>query len=271
MTRSRDLIERFGREEDAFLKTEFIAPVVPNGKVRVRIAGIVCELAVTGAGSGVMVLRPRSHREAEVARAATRTEAQRYLEVFPRARLIATFHYGETWFGLPAAQPQKGIRVEGLVPIAFASSLQLFQTVLVRFDGALFLYETAERAPVAAYLRDELRRMTAADALTRKGLTEPERLAYRHQRALQEELAKSSDERRLEQALKLAGASLERYEERHGTFVVTYRVDGHAYSSVVSKRDLGVVSAGICLSGRDRDFDLTSLVSVLREHQYRDE
>lgn len=38
------------------------------------------------------------------------------------------------------------------------------------------------------------------------------------------------------------------------------------HTSAIAKADLTVVSSGICLSGRDRDFDLQSLVGVI-EHQ----
>jgi hypothetical protein len=265
MGRAKDLIDGFAREEDAFLKTEFIAPVGPGGVVRVRIAGMVCELTVAATEARLAVLRPRSHREAEVVRAATKAEARKYLEIFPRARLVAAHKYGDTWMGLPASAPEKGAEIEGLVPIAFASTVQLFDTVVVRFDGSLFLFEATDRGPVATYLRGALAKSTPVDALDRKGLTEPERRAYAWQLKVQIELAKSAEERRLEQALELGGANLVRYAQRHGTFEVTYRVDGTTYTSIVSTRDLTVVSSGVCLSGRDRDFDLTSLVSVMKE------
>ncbi len=261
---ARDLIDRFGREEDAFLRTEFLAPVAGPGKVRVRIAGIVCEMAVRDPKPGMQVLKPVSMKEAAIVREASRAEAKRYLGLFPRARLVATLLHGGTWMGLSAGAAPKGVRVEGLVPIALASSLRAFETAVVRFDGALFLHEASDRPAEAAALREALARNE--EEPSRKGLTAEERAAYARALEFRREMEKSADERRLERALALAGADLSAFEEGHGRFTVSFRVDGRAYASIVSKLDLTVLSSGICLSGRDRDFDLTSLVSVLREH-----
>ena len=57
---------------------------------------------------------------------------------------------------------------------------------------------------------------------------------------------------------------MQSYLERPDGYTVEYTVDGHAHRSVVD-RELRVVAAGICLSGGDRNFDLTSLVDVIRE------
>ena len=266
--RAKDLIDRFGRDEDAFLRTEFLAPVGRGSTVRVRISGIACELSVPAAEEGIALLRPRSHREAEVVRPATRAEVKKYLDLFPRARLVVAYLHGGTWLGLPAATPGKGIKVEGWAPISLGRDLRLFQTAVVRFDGAHFLLESTERPAEASVLRDELKKGTPADALTRKGITPMERGAYAFQLQLQEELAKSAEERRLERALRTAGAELRDFREKDGTFTVTWRVDGREVVSIVTKDDLTVVSSGICLSGRDRDFDLTSLVGVLRQHHH---
>jgi hypothetical protein len=266
MGRARDLIDKFGREEGDFLKTEFLAPVGRGATVRVRIAGMVCELAVKSAEEGIAHLRPRSHREAEVVRPATRTEVKKYLDLFPRARVVVTYLHGGTWLGIAAAAPAKGIDVQGWVPIALGKELRLFQTAVVRFDSALFLLESTERPAEAQYLRDELRKATPVDALKRKGLTEPERRAYAFQLDVQEEMAKSADHRRLERSLKMAGAELQDFHEKDGTFTVSWKVDGRPYRSIVAKNDLTVISSGICLSDQDSDFDLTSLVSVMRQH-----
>ncbi len=41
-----DLLDKMESAEDDFLQTEFLAPVLPGGRVRVRIAGVVCTLRV---------------------------------------------------------------------------------------------------------------------------------------------------------------------------------------------------------------------------------
>ena len=62
-----DLLDRMESAEDAFLKTEFLAPVLPGGRVRVRIEGLVCTLRVTGRASpGWAILKPLSMDRARV-------------------------------------------------------------------------------------------------------------------------------------------------------------------------------------------------------------
>lgn len=261
MSRARDLIDRFGREEGDFLRSEFLAPVA-GSRVRARIGGIACELKVRDPRPGLWVLKPTSPREAAIVREATAAEAKRYRGLFPKARVVATLAQGATWLGLAAAAPAKGIRVEGLVPIAFGRALRRFDTAVLRFDGALFLHEATERPAEAKHLRDAFEARRAPD---RPGLRPAEREAFARAVAARNEEEKSDDERRLERALKLAGADLIGFDARAGAFTVRYRVDGRPFEAVVDGQDLTVVSAGICLSERDHDFDLTSLVGVMRE------
>jgi hypothetical protein len=42
---------------------------------------------------------------------------------------------------------------------------------------------------------------------------------------------------------------------------------GDLHTSAIAKGDLTVVSSGICLSGEDRKFDLTSLVKVIEKQE----
>ncbi len=74
--------------------------------------------------------------------------------------------------------------------------------------------------------------------------------------------------RRLSAALGHAGAALGDFSDLGDSFRVTYTVDGQRHTSVVGKNDLTVRSAGICLSGLDEQFDLNSLVGVLRESHF---
>jgi hypothetical protein len=71
-------------------------------------------------------------------------------------------------------------------------------------------------------------------------------------------------EGRLRDALRTGGGNLREFRDRGEYWLVEWTTaNGIRHTSAVAKADLTVISSGICLSGRDRDFDLQSLVGVI--------
>src|SRR5687768_18359797 len=103
--RIQDLLNKLHDAEDRFVGTEFLAPILGGAKVRVRIAGLVCELQVArGLPSGFRgwaVLRSLSTSRAEFARAAGLSEVAAYLALFPRVRLVLVAREAQGWLTLP--------------------------------------------------------------------------------------------------------------------------------------------------------------------------
>jgi len=272
---ANDALNRLAAAEERFLASEFLAPVLRGSHVQVRIAGVVCRLKVHPPDSeGWGIFRPASHSEARLVRTARLADRQRYLELFPLVRLILTRLQDHQWWSLPAHQADSRFHINGLMPVHFVEEAQLFEVIQSRFDGSQFWY--AGNDPrwdpgSAAYLRQALEQMVHPERLSRPGLTATERLAYatnywpRYE--MTEEAHKNREEERLRQALQHAGAELKGYVERADVYTVTYEVDGQRHVSAVSKKDLSVQVAGICLSGEDQNFDLQSLVGVIHEAQ----
>jgi hypothetical protein len=278
MTKSNrwdDALSRLAAAEERFLANEFLAPVVRGGLVQVRIAGVICRLKVQPADfQGWGVFRPRSHTGAQLVRTARLAERQRYLALFPLVRLILTRKHDDQWLGIPAHRADSRLRIEGMVPIRLVEEVQLFDVVESRFDGSQFWFAGPDPRwdpGAAAYLRRSLDQLAEPEKLSRPGLMAEERMAYaanygpRFQAT--KEARRDRNEKRLRAALAHAGAELKEYRERDEVYTVTYEVDGEQHVSVVSKQDLSVQMAGICLSGQDENFDLQSLVGVLREAQ----
>jgi hypothetical protein len=265
--------------ERQFLSGRFLAPMVGGGEVRVRIAGVVCRLWVTPADfRGFGVFRPTSHVTAELVGPASLTLRRQYLKLFSLVRLVLVRRQGSDWLAVPAHAGDRRFQIAGLVHLRLADDAQQFDIVRARFDGANFWHEGPEPArdpATAAWLRAQLRTGTAANLLQRPGLTPEERLAYTLELpqpadpAVVESHAQESSQdaaaRRLRDALRHAGAELVDYLERPDGYRVTYTLDGQRHVSAIDKHDLTVQVAGICLSGEDQNFDLASLVGVLRE------
>ena len=123
-----------------------------------------------------------------------------------------------------------------------------------------------------ALLYSQIRRLEVANAAERLRQAQGHLGSLREQQEWLKRVARNDRlEAQLRRALQKADATLHSYSETlspdgsPGQLVVEWSEQGQtrAYRSVLDP-GLTVVSSGICLSGRDREFDLTSLVSVMR-------
>ena len=268
---TRSLLDQLARAEDAFLRSTFVAPVTCGARVCVRVEGISWQLTVLPAGhEGWSVLQPINATHARALRPAGLGQVREYLELFPAVSLVLCERRRGTWWALLAEEYGRRYETDRPMPVHLAGDAQLFDTVRARWDGARFLYESRHprRDPsVAAYLRESLADGRETEALQKRTLTVRERKAYAWQRWLVEQNLRDSTESRLRAAVAHADGRFQAFVERGDAFSVTFGVDGETHVASIRKADLSVMVAGICLSGEDEKFDLSSLVSVIREGQ----
>ncbi len=266
------LLDRMKAAEEAFLETEFLAPVLPGGRVRVRIAGLICTLRVVGqAEPGWAILKPLSTPSLDRARIVGRPslgQIRDYLALFPALRLVLVARSGRQWLALPAHRVDSRFDIADPVRVHLVQGAEPFQRIVARFDGELFWFQELDRRrspAIAAYLREALVAETRPEDLHKPTLTAEERAAYTLAYEAVEAAQRDRVEVRLSDALAHGGAELASYIEREDAYTVTFSVDGEVHRSTVRKDDLTVLVAGVCLEGQDRRFDLQSLVGVLRQ------
>ena len=269
-----DAIDQLAKAESEFIGSEFLAPVLRGGGVGVKFAGVRCRLAVAPASfEGWGIFQAETHTQAKFLRAPTLVQRRQYLALFPAVRLILTMREQGLWLAIAANSGDSRFTLTAPAPVRFVDDdTELFDTVVTRFDGSQFWFDRVDDRsdPAAAsYLRQSLTGLLEPDKVQRPGLSAEQRLAYlfAYKARLEEMLRdeRNRAENRLKVALEHAGAQLRDYKEQGDFYRVSYDVDGRRHTSVVRKDDLAVVTAGICLSGQDRHFDLGSLVGVLRE------
>jgi hypothetical protein len=211
---------------------------------------------------------------------------------------------GRTWVGFPLNASDAKQRLGGARPVLvhLVEGGAPLEVVRTRFDGASFWYVEVDRASdpeLTATLTAALDEETAPEALRikhatpervtayemvglRRGLWQPPPAAvpddndgrdetgrprrgpgrYRGRRASHPD---APDDERLRHALWQGGGQLDSYRDQGDHWVVSWRTaDGVLHTSAIGKQDLTVLSAGFCLDGYDRSFDLQSLVEVAR-------
>ncbi|HEY9714751.1 MAG TPA: hypothetical protein V6C72_14885 [Chroococcales cyanobacterium] len=266
------IVARLAEKEKRFADSAFLAPVIGDGRVRVRIEGVVCRLTVRDSFRGWAVLKMTGPGEAVVLEEASPALVGKYLRLFPRVRMILLEMFDNRWWALAASTSDTRLQLSGPVPIDLVGSAARFQCVHVRFDGNFFWYEGVDRRrdpSIARSLAKSLEEKIAPAELRCRNAVPQEKLAYKMLwMAAYGEIPSrpATDRERIAQALQHAGGTLDSFWYRNQEeAAVRMVVDGQEHLITVKADDLSIVSAGICLSGQDGSFDLASLVGVLRQ------
>ena len=264
------IFDKLKKEEEDFMKSDFFSPVLKNQPVRVKISNIITEMQITKPSNfeGWGVFRPVDAKKAMKIRDVTLSEKEKYFDLFPMVRIILCLKTNNIWYGVQQYSGDARFSIMGAVPVRLTEEVQLFDAVCARFDGNTFWFEKIDSrySPSKVQkLRSSVVEFVEEKDLEVSGLTKEEKAAYNI--ALIDELknAKDWEEEKIKDALRRTGANYKSYVDRNNAYTVEFSIDGKNHKSTVSKDNLTVLSAGICLNGHDSNFDLQSLVSVIRE------
>lgn len=274
-----ELVTKVAAREKQVRDRPYIAPIVEEGqRIRVRIDGLIQNYETIGAGEGWWKFRLTSDYKAIRLEEATHLEIAKYLEPLPRMRFILSHKLeNRTWLAY-AFNESEAIHKLGSakpVPIRLVGPDLDFDAVIACIDGSVLWYEEQDRRfdpRFARKLREHLKNAVLPKDLPRfPGMIPEMRTAYEIASQHNEnfpEVKRRREETRIKTALQLTGGSLHEIRDQTDVWQVTWTTrTGVVTTSIVRKTDLAVVSAGLCLSGRDRDFDLHSLVGVVEKRR----
>jgi hypothetical protein len=282
-----DIMDIIGKMADAEKEAEgmtFVAPCLEHGVVRIRISGIVKTLRPPRDFQGWGRFRYNGGKRARLEGEAMPYERDEYLGRLPSMSFrLAFFVEDGTWLAFPANRGVANAMAGRCEPtlIRLVDGGSRFDAVIASFDGATWWYREPDLrfSPIAAEtLNREAEAGTDPDKVRYKGMTPEDRAAY--DVALNPVRVDGmpdipiTDEDMLRRSLERGGGKLLSFTDREDRWIVEWETaSGQRHSSAVSKTHMTVISAGICLSGMDKDFDLLSLVGVVegRNRDYYDD
>jgi hypothetical protein len=274
MTNIRGLLAQIARAEAALQATQFLAPCVKGGRVRTQVAGMVYTFTPKPRQfEGWGIFQPENAQTATLIEAADLPDIASYLQQGQAIRLRLAYRLQhQSWLAYPVneADMKQRLQVVKPVPIHLVTGGIPFEQVMACWDGNTFWFEDLDRKSdpeIAEMLQTALKQLTPVQDLAFKGLTPEMRSLYQLVAQRTDGFAQpQQDERRLQHALEMGGGELHQFQDHDDYWTVDWTTgDGTRHTSAIAKADLTVVSSGICLSGRDRDFDLQSLVGVIEQ------
>lgn len=268
-------------QEQELCKTQFLAPCVLGGKIQTKVSNLVYKFEPTPKDFiGWAIFQPISEKVARVVEEASFPMISEYLKLFKAFRFRLAYKLESlTWLAYPANESDMKQRLGVVKPVAInlATEATQLEQVIARYDGGAWWFEDIDRSAnpfISEELRNSLAKKLSAKDLNFSNLTPEMRVTYslieakeKKEQEIKLKLFQNKDEVRLKEALRIGGnARLKQFSDRGDFWLVDWTTkDGQRHSSAISKRDLTVVSSGICLSGLDRNFDLQSLVKVMEQ------
>jgi hypothetical protein len=269
----RKLLNQIAAQEAQLSNTQFLAPCVRKGLVRTRVAGIIYTFTPKPPNfEGWGIFQPIDSKTAQLVDEPSLPQLAEYLKLMPAMRMQLAYNLqGQTWLAYPANESDAKQRFGTVKPVAvhLVAEGAAFEEAIARYNGQSWWFDSLDRRAdpiVAENLQNAFKKQTPVAELRLKNITPEMRTVYDLATQQIANWQQKRDESRLAAALKQGGGNLKKFSDRHDHFLVEWTTaDGERHTSAISKNDLTVVSSGICLSGRDRDFDLQSLVGVIEQ------
>jgi hypothetical protein len=271
-----EIIRKLGETENSLSKREFISPVYKNKYVVTRIDKIAYTFSIPESKPGWYRFRPVNRKKAKILGPSSFQDTEIYQKLLEKVRIVLVQRDGDVFYGVPFKTNQQGLDIKILYPVYLVldDMVQDFDEIICRYDGANLWYQAVEANNDQAkvnYLRESLKAAALPKKLAYSGLRFEDKMAYAIRCEIDKKVLERNKEYRLKHAVEHAGGIFKSFTEKGDHFNVSYEVDGEKYTSTIAKNDeLKVLTAGICLQSQDQKFDLTSLISVIREGQHRD-
>ncbi|NET40063.1 MAG: hypothetical protein F6K19_50330, partial [Cyanothece sp. SIO1E1] len=248
-------------DESRLRSTQFLAPCVPAGQVRTRLAGLVYRFTPQSRDlEGWGLFQPLDAQFVEQVGLPNLAQIEQYLSRFLPLRLRLSHRLRDcTWLAYPGNEADMHQRLGWVKPVVvhLVSAAGQFEQVISRWDGSSFWFEALDRRAepaIAAQLQQALKQCTRVEDLNFKGLTPEMRTAYNlATQQLDAFSPQKQDQKRLQAALKIGGGELQQCQDQGDYWTVDWvTTTGEHHVSAIAKSDLTVISAGICLDGGDR-------------------
>lgn len=270
-----DLISRIGEKEASIQSKEFISPIFTNTTVATRIEGLVYSFSIPRVKEGWYRIKPRDVKSARIVGPADLGDIEQYLKRLDKIRLTLVLKKDGVYLGIPDKTNKYGFMPGELLSIYLCDDSPMdFDRVVGRYDGVNIWFEGIDQSndpAKAEYLRGAMLKLEHPEKIKFSGLNVEEKFAYTLRMTFDKKFVEDRKKKDLQEDVGFAGGEFVDFVERKDHYSVTYMVDGRRYTSHVSKEPRRmVISAGLCLSGGDKQFDLKSLISVIREGQERD-